>query len=192
MAILSKLWTSSHGRKNLPEAIFSAFEKQKRFEIPEIIYKPGLKLTKDVVSEIKETVKKQNNSAQVHVLILGDNDFRRLEGDPRLYLTCVEDLVQFFKDIPKAHLVLVSLLPSPKTNDQCKDVFYKMSEELKKYGQEDPDSATYLRVTKEFMKAGIPEQELYFDGIHLSVKGANVLASAIKKYLMKIPDKCFS
>ena len=52
MAILSKLWTSSHGRKNLPEAIFSAFEKQKRFEIPEIIYKPGLKLTKDVVSKM--------------------------------------------------------------------------------------------------------------------------------------------
>ena len=51
----------------------------------------------------------------------------------------------------------------------------------------------YLCVTKKFLAAGIPQKELFQDDkIHLSAKGNEVLANAIKNYLMKIIFKCVS
>ena len=55
----------------------------------------------------------------------GENNVRRLSEEERVsgekqdeLLDHVVDLIEFIKQYPKAHLVQVSLLPSPQTNDQ--------------------------------------------------------------------------
>ena len=145
MAIESFLYISSHGldplpgleqrHRFLPRKLQDKFRNQERFVGPEIIAKGGGKLDQEIVSRIIQKAKSLSGKPQLHVVLLGDNNLRHLKQGPDEYLELIQNLLTTLKPIPKCHLVLTSLLPSPPTNWKCAQVFKEVSEEIKKLVQ---------------------------------------------------------
>ena len=133
---------------------------------------------------------KARSNPQVHILLLGDNNLRRLEEDPKDYIKLVQTLVENFKNFTKCHLVLTSLLPSPATDHICKDVFKEISRSVKEIAYDTTLKVSFLNLEKSFISHGKIKTTLYeSDEIHLNEQGAEVLASCILKHLELRPNK---
>ena len=133
----------------------------------------------------------------------GENNVRRLSEEERVsgekqdeLLDHVVDLIEFIKQYPKAHLVQVSLLPSPETNDQSKDVFKFVDDQLNELMKQNKEKFTYLNVKKKFMPEGLGKIDLSLfsaaDLIHLSSEGADLLAKQIRIRLVGLNKKYYS
>ena len=201
MEIEVDLHTSSHGlkptyhrpKRYLPKKLRDTFKTQQKFLIPTIIAEGGQKFDENIVEEMVRSAKTKSfeGQPQVKILLLGDNNLRRLKEDPNDYIQLVKNLVHEFKNIEKCHLVLTSLLPSPLTDHICKDVFKDVSEKLKNIARQEGQNnkVSFLNLTK-FLKNGKINEELYNDDkIHLNEEGATVLADSLLKHLLLRPNK---
>ena len=126
---------------------------------------------------------------------------RRLSEEQRVsgekeeeFFEDLEDLIDFTKKYPKekTKLLLVSPLPSPENNDQCKDVFKNVCEGLKKLAQKNSDWVRFLNVNQKFMPEGLGIIDLTLfspDLIHLSSRGTDLLAEQIRIQLVRMLPK---
>ena len=85
-----------------------------------------------------------------------------------------------------------SVLPSPKTDFKCRDYFKEATLGLKNLVGHGNPKATFMNLTKQFLENGEPKNYLYSDRIHLTFKGAKILADCILKHCMKLPNKIWS
>ena len=132
----------------------------------------------------------------------GENNVRRLTEEERdngekqnELLDHVRDLIDFFQNYPKAHLVFVSLLPSPATNDISKHVFKYVCDQMNELSKQNKEKFTFIDLRKKFMPEGMGRIDLtLFSGdlIHLSPDGAYMLAKAIRTRLVGLNKKYYS
>ena len=86
-------------------------------------------------------------------------------------------------------LVLVSLLPSPKTDKHSKDVFKNANKQLKELAK-CYEFVTFLNVSKHFCAFGkLQLSKFKSDKIHLSSSGALALAKAIHGNILSLASK---
>ena len=201
MAIESFLYISSHGldplpgleqrHRFLPRKLQDKFRNQERFVGPEIIAKGGGKLDQEIVSRIIQKAKSLSGTPQLHIVMLGDNNLRHLKQHPDEYLEMIKSLLTALKPIPKCHLVLTSLLPSPPTNWKCAQVFKEVSEEIKKLVGSKDEHSSFLNLKPHFIHGTKIKTNLYLDenDVHLNEDGADVLAQCIFNHLTFLPKK---
>ena len=120
-----------------------------------------------------------------------ERDFGRKEEE---FFDDLEDLITFAKKYPKekTKLLLLSPLPSPETNEECKDVFKNVCEGMKKLAQENSDWAKFLNLNQKFMPTGFGKIDLSLfskDLIHLSPQGSDLLAEQIRIQLVRMLPK---
>ena len=123
----------------------------------------------------------------IRQILIGDNNFRHANENPKEYLKLIEKLLEEFSNVERCHLVLTSILPSPETNHKCKHLFKYVSDSVKKLSQNYGSKSSFLNLTKVFMHGGRIKQNLYADGVHLNEEGAQILATRIFNHLKYIP-----
>ena len=91
---------------------------------------------------------------------------------------------------PHAHLILVSVIPSPESNDEDKYLFKDVDNEMKKYANESGGKATFLDLKSKFITSNTINLEYYDlkerETIHLSEKGASMVAETLKELLLRL------
>ena len=137
-----------------------------------------------------------NNFLQ-HYFLKVKNKLRRPSEDERVFgekhdefFEDLKDLIEFTKNYPKekTKLLLISPIPSPATNEKCKDVFKLVCDGMKRLSQENSEWVKFLNVTQKFMPNGLGQIDLSLftpDQIHLSLDGTNLLAKEIRAKLVR-------
>jgi lysophospholipase L1-like esterase len=152
--------------------------------------KSGRKIDSGIVDSIKEDMTSWSGTPQVHVLILGTNNIRR-EESPQLFLHYFSQVIQHCATIPKAHVVLVGLLPSPQTDTTTKALFREASKMLAGLVKQDPSKASFLNIATFFTSRGNISEELFDGGIHFSPQGATLYSRKLANHLRKLPKSIF-
>ena len=123
--------------------------------------------------------------------------YRRYFENPEKMLKCAGGLIDDAKDmnVPKSHIVFVSLIPSPGQNEDCKRRFKYASDTLKRYADENPDYVSFLNLEHIFLENGVIDTSLYDqrerDQKHLNAKGACLVAEAILQKLLFLDARFF-
>jgi lysophospholipase L1-like esterase len=190
--IALKITASSHGTvyHGLPEVFSDIMKDQSRYQAPVFDAKGGRKIDSGIVDVIKEAMTSRSGTPQVHVLILGTNNIRRGES-PQLVLHYFSQVIQHCVTIPKAHVVLVSLLPSPQTDTTTKALFREANKMLAGLAKEDPSKASFLNIATFFTIRGNIKEELFGDGIHFTPQGATLYSRKLANHLRKLPKSIF-
>ena len=125
----------------------------------------------------------------------GSNDFRWLQTYVQDFLRLVKEVIDFIIKTPGAHLLLVSVIVSPENHDNNKAVFRHVDNEMWKLAQEHSDKVTFLDLSKDFLRNGQINFQLFdlneWDQVHLSEAGAAMVAEKLRKKSMSIPKACF-
>ena len=115
---------------------------------------------------------------------------RRCREDGTSYLNCVWDVVEKIKNTPHSHLVLVSVIPSPCSNDTDKYLFKYVDEEMKNYANQSGGKVSFLNLNKNFITGNTINMDYYDqrenEPVHLSEKGASMVAETLKNFLAKL------
>ena len=123
---------------------------------------------------------------------LGSNNLRWCQEDGHYFLKCVKMVVDKMINTPHAHLILVSVIPSPVSNDEDKYLFKKVDLEMKKYANESGGKVTFLNLNTKFITSNQINLEYYNleerETLHLSEKGASMVAETLKELLIKLND----
>ena len=197
--IFIKLWGSSHGtpRHHLPQVLNEFMDGYVRFHRPVYDAVGGRKLNHDVVTTIERDMSSRFEK-QVHILFLGGNNLRK-KGDPEHLILYFRAILEHAYAIPGCFVVLVSLLPSPKTDHISKKRFEMASSMLKKLSFEFEETCSFLNISRVFLKEVTFEgrkkhsiNRLYYkpDGIHMNCIGAGRVAQMICDHVNSIPNKC--
>ena len=143
--------------------------------------------------DLSDDINKRSSFSQVHVLILGDNNIRWGGQLPKEIVPHFRQVADFVMKTPNAHLVIVSLLPSPETDTETKPLFRRADKLLHDLAKEHHPFCSYLDITCTFTTRGYTllwQLCMYEDGIHLSAGqkgGANTLAKCLRNHLMTLP-----
>ena len=134
------------------------------------------RLTHDVINMILQDAYSHRSGPQIHVIILGDNNLRYGMESVDSFIGKCHHLVQGFSQLQKCHLVLVSILPCPKT----KEKFLEANSRLRKIAIRNADFVSYLDLERtRFFINGAINENLFYDGIHLKNAGEKILAEHI-------------
>jgi lysophospholipase L1-like esterase len=192
-AISLNIWASSHASEHhgLPELLSDIMNDQSRYQAPVFDAKGGRKIDSGIVEVIKDDMTNRSGNPQVHVIILGTNNIRKGET-PQLVFDYFSQIFQHCAGIPKAHVVFVGLLPSPKTDTTTKALFRETSKMLLDLTKSVPSKASFLNMATFFTRRGgqtIPK--FYNDGIHFSLLGAKRYSEILWNHLRKLPNSNF-
>ena len=90
-----------------------------RFELPQVMGRPGGKLDDQCIGEIMANVYENWDRKQLHVLMRGSNDMRTWKKRYLVWLEKIEQVCLFFKECrekgAKCHLIVCTPVPSPAT-----------------------------------------------------------------------------
>ena len=179
--IYLKNWSSSHGtpgpndERHLRELIENEFEGSLRFLRPVMNAVGGRRLTHGVINMILQDAHSRAGP-QIHVILLGDNNLRDGMESVDSFIEKCHHLVQGFSQLQKCQLVLVSILPCPKT----KEKFLEANSRLRRIAIRNADYVSYLDLEKtRFFINGDINESLFYDKIHLKNAGAKILAENI-------------
>ena len=217
MPVKWTFWTASHGleptnfkkERYLSEYLRNMFFNHPKFALEPIEAKGGGELDNEIIQRIYDKAISDVGQPQVHVILLGnsrkilllrfhilifpisspgDNNLRNLNQTQEEYLDLIKTLYKKLEPLNKTHLVLTSILPSPRTNFKCKFVFRDVSMAIKNYVGHDNINASFMNLNGKFLVQGKPKNSLYLDRIHLNKEGAKTLAICIKNHLEKLPN----
>ena len=117
---------------------------------------------------------------------------RRCREDGINFLSCIRDIIAKILHTPRAHLVLVSVIPSPASNDRDWHLFKRVDAEMNKYAQESGGKVSFLNLKDKFITSNTINMEYYDQRereqgiVHLSPKGASMVAETLKNYLVQL------
>ena len=119
-----------------------------------------------LVSDVKESLIENYGFPTLQVVMAGTNNLRKYRGyyeNPEKMLKCACGLIDDAKDmdVPKSHIVFVSLIPLPSRNDDCKHRFKHASDTLKRYAHENPNTLSFLNLEHIFLENGQIDTSLY-------------------------------
>ena len=198
--IFLKLWCSSHGKPwhGLPEALSKSMHDVGRFSEPIFDSVSGREINDEVVALIR-TDMSSRSGRQVHIIIMGGNNIRS-KGHPTFIIPHFRSILEHSDSIKGCFVLVVGLLPSPKTDNFSKSQFISANTLLKKLTFRFLLTSSFLNVAKHFVKEvnegkkGSKEPNPIFfkkDGIHLSYDGSLKLAKLLQVALISIPNSKF-
>ena len=150
-------------------------------------------MTDDLAMEIMDNIRQQSPRPQLHLLMLGDNNLRHLEDDPRMVSRRLLDVVTMAKDVPGAVVMVSTLMPSIENGDANHQIFLDFDSALKQHRTEILDPRfEVLDLGKSLRnKQGAPKEHLFEDQVHLNQTGAYVVAERIFDKVVHIPHRFF-
>ena len=142
----------------------------------------GRRLDYDVINMIVQDAHSRSGS-QFHVILLGDNNLRDMEPLDSL-IGKFTYLVQALSYVPNCNIILVSILPSPKTNQK----FLEANFRLKNLANRHFNFCSYLDLERSrfFLNNGDINESLYYDRIHLKDSGSEILAKLIFNHCLSL------
>ena len=185
-----KVWSSSHGceRHHLPSKLRKRLRNQSRFTLPLFNAQGGRRITPRIVGDICSDMSRGYGKPQCHVLILGSNNLRRGE-EPSEVCNLFNQILQHGSNIPKCHVVVCGILPSPEETTQSKVVFEDTSSLLKSLVKGYRKKSSFFNTAKLFQKHGRVRKRFFKRrngqvDIHLRRRGARLMSKILKKHLM--------
>ena len=94
-----------------------------RFAIPVVNAVGGQKITDVKLNEILLDMHRIFPKPQVHIVVLGSNNFRFLQDDPKVILNLVSDFMIEARKIRNCRTMFSSLVPSVKNKHNCDEIF---------------------------------------------------------------------
>ena len=192
-----KVWSSSHGKEDygLPPALKVYLERQQRSHLPPSSLtfeaKGGGKICPSVVSKVKRALRLSSGKAQCHVLILGTNNGRgENPEEPAVIAAYFKEILEEAEGIPKSHVVVCGLLPSPEgaeRNGPTTERFRETSSLLKDLTT-GYSRSSFLDIPDFFTENGVVKEHLYRRkrgqaDIHFSRDGAALYAKALGQHI---------
>jgi hypothetical protein len=167
--------------RHLPRILSLNLYKQKKYEVV-IKADSGQEIAEPLVDEIIVFISKHYPRKQVHLIILREGVF-----------SFFENLEKRTRDIPNCHLILSSLIPSPKTAAICEGTFKKIDCNIKSITDIRNRDLAYFDANRILRNPdGSIKIELFEDdGVHLTEKGTDELSKEIRKFVMRVSNKCF-
>ena len=136
------------------------------------------RLNQDVIDNIVDNAEANCPHSQFHILLLGDNNLRGGLEPVDSYVRKCERLANYLKRIQNCHLVLTSVIPSLKTQENFSEANRKIRDICHNNGL-----VTFLDLDGVFTRYGAINSKLYVaDGIHLNSKGSVSLAELIYEH----------
>ena len=136
------------------------------------------RLNQDVIDNIVDNAEANCPHPQFHILLLGDNNLRGGSEPVDSYVRKCERLANSLERIPNCHLVLTSVLPSLKTQENFSEANFK----IRDICYNSNGLVTFLDLDGVFTINGAINYKLYADGIHLNSKGSVSLAKLIYEH----------
>ena len=191
-----KVWSSSHGckRHHLPAKLRKRMRRQSRFALPTFDAEGGRRITQRIVGDICANMSRGEGEPQCHVCILGSNNLRKGE-QPRSIGNLFHQILQHGSNIPKCHVVVCGILPSPDTDKTTKSTFGDTSSLLKALVKEYSEKSSFFDTAKLFQKHGKVRKRFFKrrrDGqidVHLSRRGARLLSKQLTRHLLSHSSK---
>ena len=196
--IFLKVWASSHGQPwhGLPNALRKTLENENRFLTPEFNAVSGQRINEDVVAVIKNDMDSRS-VRQIHIIIMGGNNIRS-RGHATEVIPFFRSIIEYATNISGCFVVIVGLLPSPKTDIDSKKRFENASSLLKQLTFRYSQKSSFLNAAKFFLKElseensnvrGKVNETFFKDGIHLNNDGSEKLAKELRKHLVSLPNR---
>lgn len=122
-------------------------------------------------------------------LMIGVNDLADEDHDFTQLVAGYREIIQKIKNrMPDVSIVMQSCLPTRGKYQRLNPLILQFNEKIKKIAQE--HACTYLDLHPLFgNEKGELREELTRDGVHLTKKGYDIWASAVKKLLSSLPEK---
>ena len=149
-----------------------------------------------VVDDLLERMHDKSPYQQVNMVMLGANDAR--DGYlPDNFYSCLEYLIEWSVRIPNNHLVICSLIPSPKTARRCDNLFKQVDQEMNRICSRYPESVSFFDVSSLLRdqngnilrRVYIQEQPFHIwqpDLIHMTEEGVRVVCEGALRFVMLI------
>ena len=161
------------------------FDGSLRFQKPVMNAEGSRTLNHEVINMIFQDAYSFAPGFQFHILLLGDNNLRHPPMEPvASFIGKCEYLVQGLSYIPNCHVILVSIIPCPKTNEK----FLEANSRLREISHRNFHFVSYLDLerTRFFINGGAINENLFYDGIHLRDEGSEMLAKLIFKHCCSV------
>ena len=129
-----------------------------------ISQKPGHKCIS--VEEINEYLSQNKQKEQILILLVGTNNFRPPQlGKTSEVFGLFKQVVEHAKTIPKAHLIIIGMIPDPQDDHNLKDEFSQLNDKLSKMSikKANKSTVTFKNVGNHFTNKGEIKLELYKD-----------------------------
>ena len=115
------------------------------------------------------------------------------------FIRSVKQVVECINETPGAHLLLVSMIPSPENHYNNGPVFRLADDEMRKLANEHA-KVSFLDLSKNFLRNRQLKPELFNQHektakkkpVHLSKEGAAMVATKLRQKCMSIPKNCFN
>ena len=230
--ILVKVIGDSHATENhfFESAFWSHLDDPKnawyhrRFLEPEIDGQGGRRISQKSghkcisVGEINDYLSEHKYEKQILILLVGTNNFRPPQfGKPLEVFGLFKQVVEHAKTIPKAHLIIIGMIPDPQDDYNLKDKFTQLNDKLSKMSvkKSNKSTVTFSNVGNHFTNKGEIKLELYKDlgnyakmlqkraiakgkivshpnkNIHLDFNGASWLTKIILNVMNSLPNTYF-
>ena len=187
--IETHLWGSSHfsGRSIFPHFLEDQLQDMESFAVPINHSFGGARLRETTLVDFHTTLMEAHERTQLHVLLLGDNNFRRIDH-PELQVSIVEDhFVELAKRLvfnPKAQLLVLGLMPCREKFKQFWPLFTQVNTFVENLAS-DKDRFHYCET--DFFLANANWRRQYFrDGVHLNHDGDRLLADRVAQAVSRL------
>ncbi len=172
------LWGSSHfaERSTFTPSLDEVLNILGRFAAPINHSRGGARIRDSTLADFRSTLMEAYNRPQIHVLLLGDNNFRRIPT-PHEQVFVVSDLIQGMADRlefnPQAQLLVLGLMPCPERFDFFWPLFQSVNENLQRLARIHP--RVHFCATNFLLETPSWERSLFRDGVHLNSYGNRLL-----------------
>ena len=198
--ICIKVYGSSHASKKhgLQRSLYKFFQEQDRGHFPpsglDFYAEPGGRIGPRIVSMVRKALSDSLGKPQCHVLIWGTNNGRDKEK-PASIAAHFRQILEFAEGIPKSHVVVCGLLPSPEgaerkgsTTEVFRDISILLKDLTTRYSR-----CSFLDIPDFFTDNGVVKEHLYsvvrkgrmrgLKDIHFNREGAALYAKALGQHI---------
>ena len=171
------------------------FENNPKYRKPEVYGYRGAKINDNIVNHIINKININVPQRQVAILCFGGNNIT--DGQrPEDFFRHFERLVNHANVVENLHIMIVGLIPRPKTDEHTKSLFFKTNRLLNTLCEENKPKCTFVNVSKVLCENGEILTEFYAgrenNQVHLNIHGARVLAKRIFNMVKNIPKAAFN
>ena len=145
-------------------------------------------MSHNIAKRIVKDVKNQRGQAQIHVILLGDNNLRKNQNQPEDVLTKFKFILSKTNKIKKCKIIDGTLVPSISNMEENFNTFKKFDEDLAKLV--DPKyEYEFLDLRKSFKTKKNEIKEKFFknDGVNSNNEGADVHSTQIFNKIERLP-----
>ena len=176
---------------HLPHFLDVHFKNHPKFEKPITYGEGGAEINDEVVDFIKQKMTARAGTPTGYIFFLGSNNLRYNQQKPAKVTALFENILIHGAQIEGCHMVLSSIIPTPKTDETSAEPFKEATSQLRALTNKYEDKASFFNCAKFLVSQGAPIIEYFeiHDWLHLSELGADLVAEMLKNHMEN--RKCF-